>query len=182
MRKTILYQLIIFALYFGFPILLSGQNERVSSSSMDASISYNYLEDLKFHVSFSHTFKQHEPFFGLEVPVSSDPVSNFGLNVGYKFYPNKTRQSFDFFFIYLMQAGSRKLYSNSTTDGFSLQNLIGYGFNVYFNDKIFLKHHIAAGVENAWFGEHGNFNDFSLMISLGIGMKLKSRNAVPVGR
>ena len=172
MKLLILY---CFSIALIVPLTFNGQNERDISTAVDASFSYNYLEDLKFHVLFSYTLKQHEPFFGLEVPVSSNPVSNFGLNVGYRFYPNKTRQNFDFFFIYLMQAESRKLYSSSTVSGFSLHNLIGYGFNVYFNDKIFLKHHIAAGIENAHFGSRGNFTDFSLMIYLGIGMKIKTK-------
>ncbi len=172
MKSLIVY---CFSFIFIVPITLNGQNERINSTAIETSVSYNYLEDLKFHALFSYTFKQHEPFFGLEFPVGSDPVSNFGLNAGYKFYPNKQRQNLDFFFIYLMQAESRKLYSNSTVNGFSLHNLIGYGFNVYFNDRIFLKHHIAAGVESARFGDHGNFTDFSFMISLGIGMKIKSR-------
>jgi hypothetical protein len=157
------------------PRFLFGQNERGKSTAIDASFSYNYLEDLKLHFQFAYTLKQHEPFFGLEFPVNSSPVSNFGFNAGYKFYPNKQQQKFDFFFIYLMQAESRKLYSNSTVNGFSLHNLLGYGFNIYFNERLFLKHHLAAGVENAWFGNHGNFTDFSLIISIGIGIKIKTR-------
>jgi hypothetical protein len=156
------------------PTVLLGQNEREKSSAIDGSLSYNYLEDLKFHLQFAYTFKQHEPFLGLEFPVSSNPDSNFGFNAGYKFYPNKQQQKFDFFFIYLMQAESRKLYSNSTINGFSLHNLLGYGFNIYFNESLFLKHHLAAGVENAWFGKHGKFTDFSLMINIGIGLKINT--------
>ncbi len=66
------------------------------------------------------------------------------------------------------------MYSNSTVNGFSLHNLLGYGFNIYFNENIFLPHHIAAGVENAWFSDYGNFTDFSLVINLGIGIKIKT--------
>ncbi len=172
MRKVILF---LFTVFVIVPLFLSGQNERIKSTAVDASLSYNYLEDLKFHLQFSYAFKQHEPFFGFEFPVGSDPVSNFGLNAGYKFYPNKQKQNFDFFFIYLMQAESRKLYSTSTVSGFSLHNLLGYGFNIFLNDKIFLKHYLAAGIESAWFGDHGNFTDFSLMINLGIGMKIKTQ-------
>jgi hypothetical protein len=156
------------------PLFLFGQNERGKSTAIDASLSYNYLEDLKFHLQFAYTFNQHEPFLGLEFPVSSNPISNFGFNAGYKFYPNKQQQNFDFFFIYLMQAESRKLYSKSTVNGFSLHNLLGYGFNMYFNDRLFLKHHLAAGVENAWFGNHGKFMDFSLMINVGIGLRINT--------
>ncbi len=174
MRKIIFYHFIIFLIV---PSSLTGQNTRINSIGTEASVSYNYLEDLKLHILFTLTKKQHEPFIGLEFPVSSDHISNYGLNAGYKFYPNKNRQNFDFFFIYLMQAESRKLYSTSTINGFSLHNLIGYGFNIYFNDKIFLKHHIAAGIENSWFTDYGNFTDLSLMVNLGIGIKIKTLKA-----
>lgn len=166
-----------------FPLSLTGQDAYIKSTGVEVSFSYNYLEDLKLHLLFSLSKKQsladinvprpqHEPFIGLELPLGSENISNFGLNAGYKFYPNKNKQNFDLFFLYLMQAGSRKLYHTSTVNGFSLHNLIGYGFNIYFNNKIFLKHHIAAGIENAWFADYGNFMDFSLVINLGIGMKI----------
>lgn len=173
-QERSLLVLLSFAYVLLFPSAIRGQNERTNSLGLDANFSYNYLEDLKFHVQFARTFKQHEPFFGLELPLSSNPVSNFGFNAGYKFYPNKQQQNFDFFFIYLMQGESRKLYSNSTINGFSLHNLLGYGFNIYFNDRLFLKHYLAAGIENAWFRNHGDFTDFSLMINIGVGLKLKT--------
>jgi len=165
------------------PLSLTGQNTYVKSTGIEVSFSYDYLEDFTIHLLFNLSRKQsiadisiprpqHEPLIGLELPIGSSSISNFGLNAGYKFYPNKNKQNFDLFFIYLLQAGSRKLYSTSTVNGFSLHNLIGYGFNIYFNDKIFLKHYIAAGIENAWFQDNGNFMDFSLVINLGIGMKI----------
>jgi len=165
------------------PLSLTGQNTYVKSTGIEVSFSYDYLEDFTMHLLFNLSRKQsiadisiprpqHEPFIGLELPIGSASISNFGFNAGYKFYPNKNKQNFDLFFIYLLQAGSRKLYSTSTVNGFSLHNLIGYGFNIYFNDKIFLKHHIAAGIENAWFKDNGNFMDFCLVINLGIGMKI----------
>lgn len=172
MRKVIFYHFIMFIIV---PSLLTGQNTRIKSTGIEASVSYNYLEDLKLHILFTLTKKQHEPFIGLEFPVGTGHISNYGLNAGYKFFPNKSRQNFDFFFIYLLQAESRKLYSNSTIDGFSLHNLIGYGFNVYINDKIYIKHHIAAGIESAWFNDYGNFTDFSLMINLGVGIRIKTQ-------
>ncbi|OQX74405.1 MAG: hypothetical protein B6D61_11630 [Bacteroidetes bacterium 4484_249] len=172
MRKVIFYHFIMFIIV---PSLLTGQNTRIKSTGIEASVSYNYLEDLKLHILFTLTKKQHEPFIGLEFPVGTGHISNYGLNAGYKFFPNKSRQNFDFFFIYLLQAESRKLYSNSTIDGFSLHNLIGYGFNVYLNDKIYIKHHIAAGIESAWFNDYGNFTDFSLMINLGVGIRIKTQ-------
>ena len=172
MRKVIFYHFIIFIIV---PSLLTGQNTRIKSTGIEASVSYNYLEDLKLHILLTLTKKQHEPFIGLEFPVGTGHISNYGLNAGYKFFPNKSRQNFDFFFIYLLQAESRKLYSNSTIDGFSLHNLIGYGFNVYLNDKIYIKHHIAAGIESAWFNDYGNFTDFSLMINLGVGIRIKTQ-------
>ena len=169
MNRNVWFCLIILLIV---PLSLSGQSTRNKSISTNATISYNYLEDIKVHFLFSYTFKRHEPFVGLEFPVSSNHISNFGFNAGYRFFPNKNRQNFDLFFIYLIQGGSRKMYSNSTVNGFSLQNLIGYGFNIYFNNNIYLTHHIAAGVENAWLGEYGKFTDFSLMINLGIGLKI----------
>ena len=172
MRKVIFYHFIMFIIV---PSLLTGQNTRIKSTGIEASVSYNYLEDLKLHILFTLTKKQHEPFIGLEFPVGTGHISNYGLNAGYKFFPNKSRQNFDFFFIYLLQAESRKLYSNSTIDGFSLHNLIGYGFNVYLNDKIYIKHHIAAGIESAWFNDYGDFTDFSLMINLGVGIRIKTQ-------
>ena len=167
-----------FRLYFILlsiiPVSLSAQNKRPRSLETEATASYNYLEDLKVHFLFSYTLKQHEPFIGLEFPVNSDNISNFGFNAGYRFFPNKKRQTFDLFFIYLMQGGSRKMYSNSTSTGFSLHNLIGYGFNIHFSDIIYLTHHIAAGIENSWFGDKGSFSDFSLIINLGIGIRIKN--------
>ncbi len=156
------------------PLSLAGQSTRNKSISTNATISYNYLEDLKVHFLFLYTIKRHEPFVGLEFPVTREHISNFGFNAGYRFYPNKSRQNFDLFFLYLLQGESRKMYSNSTVNGFSLHNLLGYGFNIYFNENIFLTHHIAAGVENAWFSDYGNFTDFSLVINLGIGIKIKN--------
>jgi hypothetical protein len=114
------------------------------------------------------------PFAGLEFPVSSDPIANYGVTAGYKFFPNRNRQKLDFFFLYVLEADSRKLYSKSTENGFSLQNLIGYGFNFYFNDKIYLVHHLAVGIENSWFPEHESFSDLSISFNLGFGIKLKS--------
>jgi hypothetical protein len=156
------------------PLSLAGQSTRNKSIGTNATISYNYLEDLKVHFLFLYTIKQHEPFVGLEFPVTREHISNLGFNAGYRFFPNKNRQTFDLFFIYMMQGGSRKMYSNSTVTGFSLHNLLGYGFNIRFNDNIYLTHHIAAGIENSWFGDKGSFSDFSLVINLGIGIKIKN--------
>ncbi len=156
------------------PLLVSAQNMRIRSLTTEATVSYNYLEDLKVHFLFLYTIKQHEPFIGVEFPVTREHISNFGFNAGYRFFPNKNRQTFDLFFIYMMQGGSRKMYSNSTVTGFSLHNLLGYGFNIHFNDNIYLTHHIAAGIENSWFGDKGSFSDFSLVINLGIGIKIKN--------
>jgi len=156
------------------PLSLAGQSTRNKSIGTNATISYNYLEDPKVHFLFLYTIKQHEPFVGLEFPVTREHISNFGFNAGYRFFPNKNRQTFDLFFIYMMQGSSRKMYSNSTVTGFSLHNLLGYGFNIRFNDNIYLTHHIAAGIENSWFGDKGSFSDFSLVINLGIGIKIKN--------
>lgn len=114
------------------------------------------------------------PFLGMEFPINSDPIATYGLNAGYKFFPNRNKQKFDFFFLYLILADSRKLYSTSTVNGFSLHNLVGYGFNISFNEQVYLVHHIAAGIENAWFSDYGNFTDLSLSIGLGVGIKLKT--------
>ncbi len=164
----------IFFLFTVFPFSLAGQNTRRNYLTTEATISYNYLEDVKVHFLFTYKIKRHNPFIGLEFPVNSAPVSNFGFNAGYKFFPNKNRQTFDLFFIYIIEGCSRKMYYNSTITGFSLHNLIGYGFNVNFNDNLYLTHHIAAGIENSWFGESGGFSDFSLVINLGIGIKIKT--------
>lgn len=166
--------LMFIILVFTFPLLTEGQSERNRSFGVNSTVSYNYLEDVKVHFVFLYTLRQHEPFIGLEFPVSSSNISNFGFNAGYKFFPNKKRQTFDLFFIYIMQGYSRKMYSNSTVNGFSLCNLIGYGFNISFNNSLYLTHHIAAGIENSWFGEKGSFYDFSLTINLGIGIKIKN--------
>jgi len=158
-----------------FPIINFGQIPRQKSCGVEASVSYNYLEDLKIHFQYFYSFKQHEPFIGIEFPISSDPISNYGVNTGYKFFPNKNKQVFDLYFLYLLQATSRKLYSNSTINGFSLNNLVGYGFNIHIGNTFFLKHYIAAGIENSWFGDHGNFSDLSLIGCLGIGLKIKPK-------
>jgi len=156
------------------PGLVSGQQIRSKEIKSEAAASYNYLEEFKIHLSCNFALKKHEPFIGFEFPVSSNHITNYGINTGYKFYPNKFKQVFDLYFIYLMQANSRNLYSNSTIRGFSLHNLLGYGFNIYFNDNLFLNHQIAAGIEKSWFNDHGNFTDLSLMIKLGIGFKIKT--------
>ncbi len=165
-----------FILLTVIPLSLVGQNIRNKSLNTETSISYNYLEDLKVHFMFLYTVKQHEPFIGLEFPVNSEHISNFGFNAGYRFFPNKNRQTFDLFFIYLIQGNSRKMYSNSTITGFSLHNMLGYGFKIYFNDNICLTHHIAAGIEKSWFGGEGDFYDFSLVINLGINIRIKTLN------
>ncbi|MEZ5199018.1 MAG: hypothetical protein R2764_22345 [Bacteroidales bacterium] len=154
-----------------------GQDAREKSLGIEASASYDYLEDIKLHFLLSYSVKQHMPFVGFEFPISDDPVTNFGFNVGYKFFPNKNKQRFDFFFLYLLQAGSRKLYAASTVNGFSLHNLMGYGFNIHFSDKIYLVHHMAAGIENAWFNDYGSFSDLSLSFNLGFGIKIKTSKA-----
>ena len=130
------------------------------------------ISGFKLHVFYSYAFKRHEPFIGFEFAVNSNPVSNYGLDLGYRYYPNRDLSGFDLFFTYLMQANSRKLYSNSTTNGFSLHNVAGYGFNVYLTSGLYIKHFLAAGIENSWFGEDGSFSDFSLIISLGIGLRI----------
>ncbi|MCD4696829.1 MAG: hypothetical protein K8S16_11385 [Bacteroidales bacterium] len=171
MKKVIFYHVIIFVIVHS---QLSGQSMRIKSTGVETCISYNYLEDLKLHFLFTVIKKQHAPFIGLEFPVNSSHISNFGIDIGYKFYPNRNQPKFDVFFLYLMQANSRKLYSTSVTNGFSLHNLIGYGFNIYFNDKIYLKHHIAAGIEKSWFEDYGNFTDLSIIVSFGVGLKIKT--------
>jgi hypothetical protein len=157
------------------PLLNFGQNTRQIGVGFESSISYNYLEDLKVHFQSFYTIKKHEPFVGMEFPINSNPISNFGFNLGYRFFPNKNRQTFDFYFLYLMEGTSRKLYSHSTVNGFSLHNLLGYGFNIYLSELILLKHFIAGGIENSWFGDNGNFRDLSLIIGLGVGIKIKKR-------
>jgi len=165
----------IFAVLLFVSLLGIGQNQRNNSYSVETAASYNYLEDLKIHFQFFYATNKHEPFIGIEFPISSSPISNYGFNVGYRFYPNKNRQTFDLYFHYLLQGTSRKLYSNSTINGFSLHNLAGYGFKVYLGNSIFLNHYIAAGIENSWFGEYGSFTDLSLIVNLGIGLKIKSK-------
>ena len=157
-----------------FPGLVSGQQIRTQEIKTEATASYNYLEEFKIHFTCNFAFKKHEPFIGFEFPVSSNHITNYGVNTGYKFYPNKFKQVFDLYFIYLIQANSRNLYSNSTIRGFSLHNMLGYGFNICFNDNLFLNHQIAAGIEKSWFGDYGNFTDLSLMIKLGVGLKIKT--------
>jgi hypothetical protein len=159
------------------PVLLAGQIPRQKGYGIESSISYNYLEDLKIHFQGFYTINKHEPFAGIEFPINSNPISNYGFNLGYRFFPNQNQQTFDFYFLYLMEGTSRKLYSNSTVNGFSLHNLLGYGFNVCLSDVFLLKHFIAGGIENSWFGEDGNFSDLSLMIGLGIGIKIKKTKA-----
>lgn len=149
-----------------------GQNQRSNSYGVESSVSYNYLEDLKIHFQFLYSLKKHEPFIGIEFPVNTNPTSNYGFNIGYRFYPNQYRQLFDLYFHYLLQATSRKLYSSSTINGFSLHNLAGYGFKVRLGDSILLNHYLAVGLENSWFGENGSFTDLSLMASLGISFKI----------
>ena len=156
------------------PNLVSGQQTRTKEIKSEAAASYNYLEEFNLHLTCNFSLKKHEPFIGFEFTVSSNHITNYGVNSGYKFYPNKFKQVFDLYFIYLMQANSRNLYSNSTIRGFSLHNLLGYGFNIYFNDNLFLNHQIAAGIEKSWFGDYGNFIDLSLMIKLGVGLKIKT--------
>ena len=153
---------------------VAGQQIRTKEIKSEADVSYNYLEEFKIHLTCNFAIKKHEPFIGFEFPVSSSHITNYGINSGYKFYPNKFKQVFDLYFIYLIQASSRNLYSNSTVRGFSLHNLLGYGFNVYFNDNLFLNHQIVAGIEKSWFRGYGNFTDMSLMIKLGIGLKIKA--------
>ncbi|MCB2219072.1 MAG: hypothetical protein KQI35_01665 [Bacteroidetes bacterium] len=165
---------VILAICFLIPINGASQDERSAPIGIETSASYDYLQDVKLHFLISYTIRQHMPFAGLEFPVSLDPIANFGVTAGYKFFPNRNRQKFDFFFLYLIEADSRKLYSKSTENGFSLQNLIGYGLNIYFNDQIYLVHHLAAGIENAWFRGHESFSDLSLSFNLGFGIKLKS--------
>ncbi len=156
------------------PDLVSGQQIRAKEIKSEVTASYNYLEEFNIHLTCNFTLKKHEPFIGFLFPISSNHITNYGISTGYKFYPNKFKPVFDLYFIYLMQANSRNLYSNSTIRGFSLHNLLGYGFNIYFNDNLFLNQQIAAGIEKSWFSDYGNFTDLSLMIKLGIGLKIKT--------
>jgi len=161
---------LLFAIFLFLPTINFSQTPRQKSSGVEANVSYNYLEDIKIQFLYYYSFKKHEYFIGIEFPISSDPISYYGFNAGYKFHPNKNRQTFDLYFIYLLQATSRKLYSTSTINGFSLHNLFGYGFKIYIGKAIFVNHYIAAGIENSWFGTYGKFYDLSLVGSLGIGI------------
>lgn len=163
------------AVIWFLPLSASGQINSRNAISFESKISFDYLEDTKLQVLVGSRWGQNAPFAGMEFPVNSGPVANFGFDAGYKFFPNKNPQNFDFFFIYIIKAVSRKLYPASTTNGFSLQNLVGYGFNVHFRDRIWLIHHLAAGIENARFKGYGNFADLSLSACLGIGIKIKSK-------
>lgn len=163
----------IFILLFT-PEFLSGQQIRTKEIKSEAGISYNYLEEFTLHLTGYFGLKKHEPFLGFEFPVSSNHITNYGINIGYKFYPNKSKQAFDLYFVYSMLANSRKMYSNATINGFSLHNLLGYGFNIYINDDLFLNHQILAGIEKSWFSNEGSFTDLSIMIKLGIGIKIKT--------
>ncbi len=173
--SKILVVVLIFVFLFFDPFSGFGQNQRSNSYGVESSLSYNYLEDLKLHFQFCYSLKKHEPFIGIEFPVNSNPTSNYGFNIGYRFYPNQYMQTFDLYFHYLLEANSRKLYSNSTINGFSLHNLAGYGFKVRLGDSLFLNHYIAVGIENSWFGENGSYTDLGLMASLGIGFKIRSK-------
>ena len=154
--------------------IVFGQKDRIKSVSIENSASYNYLEDIQFDCLLLYGLKQHEPFIGIGIPLNNNHVSNYGVSAGYKFYPNKKMSDFDLFFMYLLRANSRKLYSNSVSNGFSLHNLVGYGFNVNLNEKVFVKHHLAAGIEKSWFKGYDAFNDLSLEINIGIGFNLFS--------
>ena len=154
--------------------IVFGQQDRNSSRSIETSVSYNYLENIQFDCLLLYGLKQHEPFIGIGIPLNKNHVSNYGVSAGYKFYPNKKTSDFDLFFMFLLRATSRKLYSNSSSNGFSLHNLVGYGFTININDKVCVKHHLAAGIENSWFKGYDAFNDLSLEINIGIGFKLFS--------
>lgn len=151
-------------------LIVSGQAQREIHWNAESLIAFNYQEDYKIHFHLVYGQKRHEIVAGFEFPVNSNPVYNYGFDAGYRFYPNKNRAAFDFFFQYLLQAGSRNLHSQSIIRGFSLQNMAGYGFNVYLNRSLYVKHSIAAGIENSWFGQTGDFSDLSLSAFLGVGI------------
>jgi len=169
--KIILISALVLIYFTGF-----GQNPGSRYPTAEMSFSYDYLEDFQSHFILSYTFNRHEPFIGFQFPINSNPVNNFGGSLGYKFYPNENRPAFDVFFLYMMQANSRKLHSTSTFKGFSLHNLVGYGFNIRLHNLIYLNHHVAAGFEHSWFGGEGNFTDISLQVNLGVCVRLKRTN------
>mgnify|MGYP006305476305 CR=1 FL=1 len=156
--------------------ILAGQAIRTNNVSIQTPVTYDYLQDVKVHFLASYSFGRHAPFAGISFPVNDSPMANYGFSAGYKFFPNKLKQTFDFYFLYLLQGDSRKLYSNSDVKGFSLQNRLGYGFNVYLNDRLYIVHHVAAGIENAWFAGYEVFTDVSLTAGLGIGVKIGNKS------
>ena len=169
MLKKIIY--ISFILYL-LPLINNGQDIRNKTTGFEVSLSYNYLEEFKAHFLFNITKRKHEFFIGPEFPFTGNCCSLFGMDLGYKFYPNKSKSVFDLFFQYRLQAIYRKLYSRSTEKGFSVHNTLGYGFNVFLSNKLFLTHSFGLGIEKSWFRKSGNFTDFSLFIKLGVGINI----------
>jgi hypothetical protein len=164
--------LIVSGMCMLFPGKTSGQGFRDRSFNVEAPVSYDYLQDAKLHLWLTYQLGRHMPFAGFSFTVNDDPVANYGFVAGYKFFPNKQSQAFDLYFIYLLQGDSRKLYAASDVNGISLQNQLGYGFNIHLNEKLYLVHYLAAGIENAWFTGYDAFSDLSISAALGFAFRI----------
>lgn len=164
----------IFLIFFlCFSSILFAQESRHNNINIEISPSVNNQEDIILNLSFNFVRKQHEFFLGPKFPLSGKSNTIIGLNLGYKFFPNKVKTKFDMFFHYNIQVVNRKLYYNSSKKGFALYNIIGYGFNFNFNKNMYLTHSLGIGIENSWFKDYDIFTDIAALFKLGIGYKLK---------
>lgn len=152
-------------------IMTCRAQERAGMTGIDLSSNFNFQEELHLVPAVFHAIKQHRISLGPLFPVSDNAVPVWGIDMTYKFYPNRLEQLFDLFFLYDTRLIRRKLFRTSTEKGMSWQNYLGYGFHVNLR-SIYLSHKIAAGLEQNWFDDLETIYDVNVFVSFGIGYRI----------
>ncbi|MBN3034758.1 MAG: hypothetical protein JW861_04175 [Bacteroidales bacterium] len=134
--------------------------------------SYLYIEETDLSLQWSFRFDRHSVQTGPMFPIFGNHSTILGWNVLYRFYPNKIRPAFDLFFQYQAIPVRRKLFSQSTEKGFSLHQLLGYGFGIRLCKGLYFVHSIMAGLEKGWFKGYRSLTDPSILLSAGIGFDI----------
>ena len=103
-------------------------------------------------------------------------VDRYGIQGGYKFFPNPKQKIFDFHFFYDI-----RYYKGSLGDIVELhylQHIIGYGFHCNIISNLYIYNNVGGGVINRElryvddYWPKSNSNEITGMFTIGIGYKI----------
>ena len=156
-----------------FTCALSAQNKRTSGINAEVFFSKNYQNESNLFFDLALARKQHIFVIGPRLTLSEKSNSEIGLHGAYRFFPNKTTATFDFFFQYQLEVVKQRLFYSSTDKGIAIFNTIGYGFNFHLTPDLYITNSIGAGIQKSWFEGGQNFIDPALVFNIGLGFRIR---------